>query len=262
MDIIAAHQQGLIERLDEECDALGGRAKDFGQRAVVLHHLYDHSVGAHGWALLEARRQLELMGLIAKLTKRAKAIWWSSRRRDTALASVECLATALGEDARRRCVEAYRAYRLTATAALEELAGQRLPPELALMLGECHARRRAGMPLSRISREQLLQTSEDHVAGEGAAITDALSALPEKRLAAIAVKSLRAGVALHDFARAEKKGWSRVERFVREHAALPAGFRANPAQHFYALQHGLAEKKRKEWRNACDAASDTVALAA
>ena len=36
MDIIAAHQQGLIEKLSEEAAALAGRPNDFGQRAVVL----------------------------------------------------------------------------------------------------------------------------------------------------------------------------------------------------------------------------------
>ena len=39
MDIIAAHQQGLIEKLAEEAAALAGRPKDFGQRAVVLGRL-------------------------------------------------------------------------------------------------------------------------------------------------------------------------------------------------------------------------------
>ena len=49
MDIIAAHQQGLIEQLEEDVKALAGRLRDHGQRAVVLHHLYDHSRGIHGW---------------------------------------------------------------------------------------------------------------------------------------------------------------------------------------------------------------------
>jgi hypothetical protein len=39
MDIIAAHQQGLIEQLEGEVSALSGRPSDYGQRTVVLHHL-------------------------------------------------------------------------------------------------------------------------------------------------------------------------------------------------------------------------------
>ena len=51
MDIIAAHQQGLIEQLDAEVEALAGRPHDHSQRAIVLLHLYEHSKGGHGWAL-------------------------------------------------------------------------------------------------------------------------------------------------------------------------------------------------------------------
>ena len=46
MDIIAAHRQGLIEQLDDEVAALAGRGRDHAQRAVVLHHLYDHGAAA------------------------------------------------------------------------------------------------------------------------------------------------------------------------------------------------------------------------
>jgi hypothetical protein len=39
-------------------------------------------------------------------------------------------------------------------------------------------------------------------------------------------------------------------------------FRANPAQHFYALQHALAERRRRQWREACDREPDAFELAA
>jgi len=45
-------------------------------------------------------------------------------------------------------------------------------------------------------------------------------------------------------------------------AALPASFRANPAQHFYALQQMLCERRRQQWREACDLEPDAFELAA
>ena len=76
MDIIAAHQQGLTEQLEEEVAALAGRARDHGQRAMVLHHLYDHSRGAHAWALAEARRALRIAEGLEALAKRLGRWGW------------------------------------------------------------------------------------------------------------------------------------------------------------------------------------------
>jgi hypothetical protein len=44
--------------------------------------------------------------------------------------------------------------------------------------------------------------------------------------------------------------------------ALPVSFRANPAQHFYALQHMLRERRRQRMREACDREPDAFELAA
>ena len=60
----------------------------------------------------------------------------------------------------------------------------------------------------------------------------------------------------------ERKGCARVERQLRADLLFPASFRANPAQHFYALQNALAERRRKQWREAADRESGAVALAA
>lgn len=259
MDIIAAHQQGLIERLDEEAAALAGRPQDYGQRAVVLHHLYDHSVGGHGWALLEARRQLDQAVAIADLRKRVGKFWLNRRKRDMAAEALENLEEALGQSARQRCESAYRAYRMTATSAMEEEASNGLPATLALLLGECHARRRAGMPLSVTTREQLYQECEG--AGQASDLDKAWAAIAATSLGKIARKKLRDAVEPQDFARAEKKGWAKLEKAIRHDPTLPAAFRANPAQHFFALQNSLAEKKRKELCEAADADGDTVAVA-
>src|SRR5690349_18224009 len=111
MDIIGAHQQGLIEKLAEEAAALAGRPKDFGQRAVVLHHLYDHSRGGHHWALAEARRELRIAAALEQLRRRLSRWGWLASRRERAKLALAGLANALGEQSRARCEAGYSAYR-------------------------------------------------------------------------------------------------------------------------------------------------------
>ena len=60
MDIIASHQQGLFERLQVEADALAGRPRDAGQRAIVYHHLADVLGLAHSYALIAAGATLAI----------------------------------------------------------------------------------------------------------------------------------------------------------------------------------------------------------
>ncbi len=84
MDIIAAHQQGLIEQLEDEVAAIAGQARDHCQRAVVLHHLFDHSRGAHHWALAESRRELRIARGLEKLAKRLDRWGWLYSRREQA----------------------------------------------------------------------------------------------------------------------------------------------------------------------------------
>jgi hypothetical protein len=70
----------------------------------------------------------------------------------------------------------------------------------------------------------------------------------------------------HAIARAaaldERRGNIWVEQQLRDDPALPASFRANPAQHFYALQHMLRERRRQQWREDCDREPDAFELAA
>ena len=84
MDIIAAHQQGLIEQLDEDVRALTGRSRNHSQRAVVLYHLFDHSRATHEWALAEARRELHIARAIVVLGRRIDRWGWLIPRREFA----------------------------------------------------------------------------------------------------------------------------------------------------------------------------------
>jgi hypothetical protein len=264
MDIIAAHQQGLIEQLEEDVKALAGRPCDHGQRAVVLHHLYDHSRGVHVWALLEARRELRIARALAALEQRLDRWGWMISGREQARAALKGLREALGEASRRRCAAAYRAYRLSATPALRGEAERCLAAELLGLLDQCHSARRSHEAIATVAAEGLAGHSEACAAavvdaGAAAAAWKAIEATGLKRIARRLLGDKRLAAAA---SRDRKRGWTKVEAELRADPMLPASFRANPAQHFYALQHALAERRRQEWREACDREPGAFELAA
>ena len=264
MDIIAAHQQGLIEQLEDEVLALAGRPLEHGQRAVVLHHLYDHSRGAHGWALIEARRGLRIAAGIAALGRRIERWGWVVRGRDEARNALTALAEALGEAARARTAAAYRGYRLSATAALRNEAERSVPAELLAALDGCHAARRAQEDLGVEVREALADASEGlaNAAVDPDALERAWARVSRTKLSGAAQRLLGDETLARKATRDRRRGWEKVESRLLAEASLPASFRANPAQHFYALQQMLRERRRQQWREACDQVPDAVALAA
>jgi hypothetical protein len=264
MDIIAAHRQGLIEQLDAEVAELAGRGRDHGQRAVVLHHLHDHSRMAHDWALAEARRALRIAAGIAALRRRLDRWTWIIGDREQARIALESLAEALGQAGKARAMAAHRAYRLTATAALREEADAHLPAALLGALDECHAARRAGTDLAPDARQLLAALTEEFAAAavDQDALDAAWAAADQTSLSRAARRLLGDEVLARAIARDERRGWAKVERQLRNDPALPVSFRANPAQHFYALQHMLRERRRQHMREACDREPDAFELAA
>jgi hypothetical protein len=99
-------------------------------------------------------------------------------------------------------------------------------------------------------------------AADRAAINAAWAAIDASGLRRAAHRLL-GETALADAAkRDERRERAKVERLLLCEAALPASFRANPAQHFYALQHMLRERQRQQWREACDREPDAFELAA
>jgi hypothetical protein len=264
MDIIAAHQQGLIEQLDAEVEALAGQPGDFVQRAILLHHLYEHSNGGHVWALAEARRSLRVASGLARLGRRASRWHWAVRDPDAARLALHELSDALGEAARLRTVSAYRAYRLSATRALRGEAEANLQPALLKVLDECHRARRGEAPIAAEQRAAMADESERLAESSvnRERLDAAWAAVLECGLARSANHLLGDKALARAKARDERKGWARVEQLIRNDPVLPASFRANPAQHFYALQNALAARRRKQWRDLCDLESDAVALAA
>lgn len=264
MDIIAAHQQGLIEQLEDEVAAIAGRPRDHVQRAMVMHHLYDHSRGALEWALAEARRELRIARGLSRLAKRFERWGWIFSRREEAKLALAQLAEAVGEASRVRCAAAYLAYRLSATPALQSEAEQRLPAELRIALDRCHAARRSREALLDDDVAVLCEQSERHAAAavDTPALVAAWSAIGATWLKRAASRLLGPKILARGEARDRRRGPERIERELRNDVLLPASFRANPAQHFYALQHALAERRRQRWREACDRELGAFELAA
>ena len=264
MDIIASHQHGLIEKLNEELVALAGRASDHVQRAVVLHHLYDHSRGGHVWALAEARRALVTARAIAKLRAKLNGWGWSSRSREEAGNALNLFEQGIGEAARARTAAAYCAYRMSATPPLWAEAERSLAPSLLTALSLCHAARREKTDMLGEDRDALAAECEAaaSLAVDELAVERGWAAIDASRLKRVAHRLLGAKALARDAEMLRRKGWARAETELRADPALPAAFRANPAQHFYALQHALAERRRQKWRQACDCEEDAVALAA
>jgi hypothetical protein len=264
MDIIAAHQQGLIEQLEVEVKALAGRPRDHGQRAVVLHHLYNHSRGAHEWALAEARRALHIVRSLVALERRLDRWGWLAGNRSEAKAALARLAEALGHASHARCADAYRAYRLAATPALRSEVEHRMPAELLAALDHCHAARRSGEPMGVEARRQFAEQTELHVSAaiDADALDLAWRAIESTSLKRAAQRLLGSRALARRAARDQQRGWARVEMELLRDPLLPARFRANPAQHFYALQHEMVERRRQQWREACDREPDAFELAA
>lgn len=264
MSIIAAHQQGLIEQLEEDVRALSGRAGDHVQRAIVLHHLYDHSRGIHEWALAEARRELRIARALATLGRRIDRWGWLMPAREAAAAALKQLEEAIGTSSRARCAAAYRAYRLSAAPALQGEAQRQLSPEMLGALLLCHDARRSGGAIGADAvrdlwdcSEQLAVDAVDHDELNAAWAAIELTALrrPARRL--LGQHALERACA-----RDRKRGWGKIERELRNDPLLPPSFRANPAQHFYALQLAMADRRRQQWREACDREPDAFELAA
>jgi hypothetical protein len=262
MDIIAAHQLGLIEQLQEEVAALAGRPRDHVQRAMVLHHLYDHSCGAHRWALLEARRELYLAHALSRLAKRIDRWGWLASGRDRARTALAEFADAIGKASQARCAAAYLAYRLSAVPALRAEAELRVPEALLDQLIRSHLARRTGQV--EVDLDELADNSERHsiAAVDGQALESAWAEIKTMWLGRSAIKWLGDRTLARSAERDAKRGWDRVERDLRGDTSLPAAFVANPAQHFYALHRDLAEKRRQQWREACDREPDAFELAA
>lgn len=264
MDIIAAHRQGLIEQLDEEVAALAGHGRDHAQRAMVLHHLFDHSRGGHVWALAEAQRALRIAAGLAALRRRLDRWGWIGGSRELAHAALDQLAEALGEAARARAVVAYRAYRVSATRALRDEAEASLAPTLLDLLDQCHAARRDGVGLSPELQQALADESEQLAAAarEGAALDRAWARINATGLRRATMRMIGDKALARKAFKDQRRGATVVERRFRADGALPASFRANPAQHFYALQRMLQERRRQNWRDACDREPDAFELAA
>ena len=246
MDIIASHQSGMVEQLEAEAQALSGRGRDSGQRALVYHHVADMLGLAHGYALLAAHGALGIDAAELRMERRARRAWWRLPR--PARAALAERIAGFGETLRlldaQRCAGVLMAYRLAAAPALGGEAGQRLDHDLLAALraaqlarGECDVR----------ARRALFDAHQRWAEAQfGERIDQAVAAL-DWPLAARDVKKAVAAVriAVRAYERAERSGLKRVERRLRGSKLLPPLFAANPAQAFFRLQRQVAERRRR-----------------
>lgn len=244
MDIIASHQQGLVEQLEIEAASLAGRGRDSAQRAVVYHHLADSLGLANGYALLAAEGALAIDRAVATLERAARRSWWRLRGEERAAAAARArqFGEALRELDRRRCEAALLAFRLIATPGLSEQASLRLDPDLVAATGAC----RRGEADADMRRALFLAQQRWAEALIGDGIEAALAALDwplGPRAVRSAVEALR--IPLRTYERAERRGLGKVERRLRAGKSLPATFAGNPAQTFFTLQRRMAEQRRR-----------------
>ncbi|MDQ3144440.1 MAG: hypothetical protein M3Q57_06120 [Pseudomonadota bacterium] len=261
---MASHRQGLVEQLEVEAASLAGRARDSAQRTVVYHHLADSLGLGHAYALLAAHGALAIDPAIADLGRQVRRSWWRLRAGERAalLARVAEFGGALRELDQRRCERALLAYRLAAAPGLAEDARQGLDPALVAAFAACRAHRGGPSLDARRALFAAHQRWAEALIGDG--IEAAISALDwplGARTVAAAVALLR--IPMSAYERAERRGLERVERELRRSKALPAGFAANPAQAFYALQRQMAERRRRAADEFVDLSPDeAVSLAA
>ncbi len=254
MDIIASHQAGLVDMLAQEAAALAGRAGDVVQRAIVYHHLHDHSSGRHGYALLCAQGVLALDGRLKRVDRAARRARWRLGRAAAAKLGerVDRFGETLRVIDRERCEAMLLAYRLALSPALRGAAAAHVPADLVEALA-------AGDRRSLFLAHQRWVEDRWGLAIE-AAIADLAWPLRAASVAAT-IAPLRIGIDRFDAA--EREGWARLARRAGSARTLPKGFAANPAQHYYALQRAVTERRRNprsEWAEQDQ--GDAVRLAA
>lgn len=248
MDLISAHRQGLADQLLEEAPGLSGRARDGVQRAIVLHHLFDHSGGRHAYALLAASGALAIEPGLEAMRRAARRAWWRARgrRRAALLERIERFAACVRDIDRARCEAMWIAYRAAQHGATSSL----VPTDLA------------GLGGGEDGRALFLAHQGWAEAQWGMELEAALVAL-DWPLGAAPVRRIVEALRIPLTALQPRGGLRKVERAVLADPRLPTGFAANPAQHYYALQRSMAAKRRHE-QAALDGipVEETVRLAA
>ena len=232
MDLISAHRHGLGDQLREEAEGLTGRPQDDVQRAIVAHHLFDHSAGRHAYALFAAEAALgfeEALDALRTAAKRAR--WRIGRNRSVELLErVEAFGAALAGIDAERCAAMWIAYR----AAQHDATHAMVPAELAALHG--------GDARAIFAAHQAWFEGRWGLALEAAivALDWPLRAAPVTAL----LEGLRIPATRLD--KAERRGLRKAEAVLVADKRLPARFAANPAHHYYALQRAMAARRRDE----------------
>jgi hypothetical protein len=232
MDLISAHRDGLAAQLAAEAHGLAGRGGDHVQRAIVYHHLFDHSGGRHAYALLAAEGALAIEAALEAMRGAAKHALWRLRgpRRAAMIARIERFGEALAAIDAARCEAMWVAYR----AAQHEATAALVPPALGGL--------REGDGETLFKAHQAW--AEERWGLEIEVALDGLAWPLAPAPVAAAVRALR--IPVDRFAKARRQGLRKVEAGILADKRLPPKFAANPAHHYYILQRHMAERRRSD----------------
>ena len=224
----------------------------------------------HRWALAEARRALRIAAGDWPARRRKLRRWgWLASNRDRARAALEAIGRCARRAARARAAAAYRAYRLSSdrgrlrprpSGACRRFCWPRLT---IVMWRGVPARtcpgRRAWHRCSTRKASDWSRKSVDRPRSTRPGPRSSASGL--RRAARRLLGDRGAGDA--QAARDERRGWPRVERQLRERSRAA---RRLPRQSLRSISMRCStccwERRRQQWREACDREPDAFELAA
>ncbi len=254
-------------QLRREAELLAGGINSLSQRAVVYHHLFEHSAGNHVFPLIAAHGAMwakgyfqlgTRLGSLLSLRHAASPVTQAAK-----LAQLNSYADAFRDINRRVCIETYTAYHFTAQCGHHAAAAELIPPALLEELNRCHAARRRGRALSVEQKRKLFGAFFlwEQKTIVGPAVTAATLAFDWPLMRSLALRPLirfayfpkLSVLAFKDFSCTAERidkgfrafdlaagvGWDHVEKSARRYRVLPDTSFTGSAAHFATLRQTL-----------------------
>jgi len=259
-DILGA----AYKELQEEAKVLAGNLCDLSQRATVYHHLFRASGGNHTFPLIAAHGALWAGGYFRRGLRLGKWLsWqygWNSDLRRRRLQQLDDFADAFRDVNRRVCIDTYVNFYFTKRYGDDHRAIDFVPCRLLKALRGVHTACRRKQQLSEsqlraVFEAHFLQEQETVVAET---IERAVAAFDWPLIRFVALRPPvgfaylpgKQPIKFHNFADrtervrngmlafdlAARVGWDHVERALADYGLLPAGFFADPLEHFAKLR--------------------------
>lgn len=262
--IATPHPRSHHRQLRREAELLAGGVRDLSQRAMVYHHLFEHSAGNHTFPLIAAHGAMWAKGYF-QLGMRLGFLFalqhaTSPDARAAKLGQLTAFADAFRDINRRVCVETYTAYHFTARWGHHAAAAELIPSSLLEELNRCHAACRRGRTLS-VEQKRALFGAFFHWEQEtivGPAVTEATLSFAWPLMRSLALRPFirftyfpkssvlafknfactaeRIEKGFRAFDLAARVGWEHLERSAGHYRVLPDTFFVGSAEHFAALR--------------------------